>query len=558
MGLFSNYDIEDVIAEGDSATVYKCAHSAHKRTVAVKVLSQQLMNRHPEVTANFKRTFHIAAKLNHPNIVQIIERGIVGELPYLVMQYVDGMPLSDALKRRSLDFNQKLDVALQISKALAYAHKNGVIHRNLKPSNILISSKGKILIADFGIAQLVDVSPGQPQPVADYSEYISPEQKSGRGALTAATDVYALGVLLYEMFTGQYPGNPLSLPSSHDSAIPAYLDEVITTCLNPDPKKRYASAEGVKDKLLESMWGAHIEQAAKERALHDMGDINTRLALLDVVQENRFGGIYLCENSVNHNSLIVKKVVGTRDGYKECTILSNLQHPNVVNIYGTSTDEGVFIILMEYLAGGSLNDRLVNPWEWRKAVKVVKDVCQGMAFIHDNKLVHGNLRPSNILFTRQGTAKVADCALNAHCLEEPAKTNWYIYPGEPKNILADVYSVGAILFEMVTGIVPVRKHNELVVNDRYYSLPPDLQALLKRLLAIVPKDRYRDFRETIRELDGLGKPVQAKKQKEKKKSSGAPKSLLFILMVTVLLALAFTYPDATLEIFESIKAAIGL
>ncbi|MEE8481969.1 MAG: protein kinase, partial [Acidiferrobacterales bacterium] len=186
------------------------------------------------------------------------------------------------------------------------------------------------------------------------------------------------------------------------------------------------------------------------------------------------------------------------------------------------------------------------------------DVCQGMAFIHDNKLVHGNLRPSNILFARQGTAKVSDCALNAHCLEEPAKTNWYIYPGEPKNILADVYSVGAILFEMVTGIVPVRKHNELVVNDRYYSLPPDLQALLKRLLAIVPKDRYRDFRETIRELDGLGKPVQAKKEKEKKKSSGAPKSLLFILMVTVLLALAFTYSDTTLEIFESIKAAIGL
>ncbi|MEE8482608.1 MAG: protein kinase, partial [Acidiferrobacterales bacterium] len=543
MGLFSNYDIEDVIAEGDSATVYKCAHSTHKRTVAVKVLSQQLMNRHPEVTANFKRTFHIAAKLNHPNIVQVIERGIVGELPYLVMQYVDGMPLSDALKRQTLDFNQKLDVALQISKALAYAHKNGVIHRNLKPSNILISSKGKILIADFGIAQLVDVSPGEPPPAADLPEYISPEQKSGRSALTAATDVYALGVLLYEMFTGQYPGNPLSLPSSHDSAIPAYLDEVITTCLNPDPKKRYASAEGVKNKLLESMWGAHIEQAAKERALHDMGDINTRLALLDVVQENRFGGIYLCENSVNHNSLIVKKVVGTRDGYKECTILSNLQHPNVVNIYGTSTDEGVFIILMEYLAGGSLNDRLVNPWEWRKAVKAVKDICQGMVFIHDNKLVHGNLRPSTILFTRQGTAKVADCALNAHYLEEPAKANWYTYPGEPKNILADVYSVGAILFEMVTGIVPVRKHNELVVNDRFYSLPPDLQALLKRLLAVVPKDRYRDFRETIRELDGLGKPERAKKQKEKKKSSGAPKSLLFILMVTVLLALAFTYSD---------------
>lgn len=558
MGLFSNYDIEEIISEGDAATVYRCVHSSQARTVAVKVLSPQLISRYPEIRSNFEKFSHVVAKLVHANIVRVSEQGIVGELPYFVMDYVDGESLHDVMKKRTLNFAQKLDIVLQVSKALTYAHKNGIIHRNLKPANVLIDSAGKIKITDFGIAQLIEGRSGKKNLPSEPLDYLAPEQKSGQVDISSASDCYSFGVLMYELFTGHLPGNPLALPSYHDSSIPAYLDEVITTCLNPDPANRYATAEGIREKLLESMWGAHIPEAITKRILQGMGDINTRFVLLDVVQENRYGGVYLCDNSVNHSKLIIKKIVGTREGYKECTILSNLQHPNVANIYGTSTDEGVFIVLMEYLAGGNLNDRLVNPWEWKKAVNVIKQICQGMFFIHENNMVHGNLRPTNILFSRRGEAKVADCSLNEHYQDKGTGTNLYVYPNESKSKLGDIYSVGVIFFEMVAGTVPVWKHNELVVNPLFRSLPDDLQLVITRMLAIVAKDRYRDFKEVIETLDGLGGTVRSKPAKKKTQGKSALlKLLLVLLVVAAVVALAMTFREFSSGMIESAKDAYG-
>ena len=122
MGLFSNYDIEDIIAEGDMATVYKCVQTSLKRPVAVKVLSQRLINRFPEIAKVFEKDFLIITRLNHPNIVPVIDRGMAGGLPYFVMEYVDGVPLNVVLKTRSLDLRKKLHIAVQICKALSYAH----------------------------------------------------------------------------------------------------------------------------------------------------------------------------------------------------------------------------------------------------------------------------------------------------------------------------------------------------------------------------------------------------------------------------------------------------
>lgn len=559
MGLFSNYDVEDIISEGESATVYKCVQSSTARTVAIKVLSQQLLNQHPEIAKNFEKISDIVAKLNHPNIVHITEHGRVGGLPYFVMNYVDGISLDVALQQKTLKFSEKLDIVLQISKALTYAHKNGIIHLNLKPANVLIDKKHRIQITDFGVAHLTDGLSGETDTDSEMSKYWSPEQKSGRGIVTTATDCYSLGVMMYELFTGRLPGDPLALPSYHDSSIPPYLDEVVTACLEPDPKKRYPRAEKIKEKLLESMWGAHLPDSVKQRTLQGMGDINTRFVLLDVVQENRYGGVYLCENSVNHSSLIVKKIVGTREGYKECTILSNLQHPNVTNIYGTATDEGVFIVLMEYLAGGSLADRLVSPWEWKNAVKIVKQICQGLSFIHGNNMVHGNLRPSNILFSRRGEAKVADCALNEHYQAEKSGNNHYVYPNEQKSKLTDIYSVGAMLFEMVAGMVPVWKHNELVVNAKFRSLPESQQAVLKRMLSIVPKDRYRDFNEVIKALDGLGSVAKSRPANEKVlRKTGTSKILLLLLVVAAAAAIALTFGEFSGGIIDSARDAFGL
>ncbi|MEE8388987.1 MAG: protein kinase [Acidiferrobacterales bacterium] len=557
MGLFTNYDIEDIIAEGDMATVYKCVQTSPRRPVAVKVLSQQLINRYPEIAKVFEKEFLIIARLNHPNIVPVIDRGMAGGLPYFVMDYVDAIPLDVALKTRSLDLSNKLHMALQICKALSYAHLNGVIHRNLKPANVLVDKEGNIQITDFAIAQLVDIHADK-QGLMGTPDYMSPEQKVG-SKLTAATDVYSLGVIMYEIFTGQLPGKSLTAPSYHDQIIPAYLDEIITTCLHPDPINRYASADKVKDKMLESLWGAHIQELKKKRVLQGMGDINTRFAMLDVIKETRFGSLYLCDNTINHRRVVVKKVPGTKEGYKENTVLSNLQHPNVVNIFGTSTEDNGFIVIMEYLSRGNLNDRLVHPLAWKKAVNTVKEICQGMAFIHANNLVHGNLRPSNILFSRTGEAKVGDCSLREHYRGETTGANWYVYPNQPISKLGDIYAAGAILFEMICATVPTWRKSELVANKQFDSLPSDLQSSLKRMLAVVPKDRYRNFMEVIKELDGLIIHDEHKDiKKQKQVSSGAFTFLLILLLLSSMSALAFYFPEVPGNLIRTIQSVLGL
>ncbi len=558
MGLFSNYDIEDIIAEGDMATVYKCVQSSTKRPVAVKVLSQQLMNRHPDIARVVENESFVLARLSHPGIVRIFDRGITGGLPYFVMEYVDAIPLNTALETNALDLGKKLDVAMQICKAVSYAHRNGVIHRHLNPANVLIDKQGHVHVTDFGIAQLINLHPDE-QGMKGAADYLSPEQKSGKGELTAATDTYSLGVIMYEMFTGQLPGEPLAFPSYHDATIPAYLDEIITTCLNPTPALRYASAGKVKEKLLDSMWGAHLPASKKKEVLQGMGDINTRFVMLDVIKETSFSAVYLCENTVNHNRVVIKKVSGTKEGYKESTMLGNLRHPDVVNVFGTSMEDDAFNIVMEYLPGGSLGDRLVNPWPWEKAVSTVREICRGMVFIHANNLVHGNLRPSNILFTKTGQAKVADCSFNEHYGGESTETNWYAYPNQPKSKPGDIYAMGAILLEMVCGLVPTWKKSELVVNERFYSLPSELQNVIKRMLAVVPKDRYGSFEEVIRELDGLTNIDNRKNiEKQKQNFNGTRRFLLFLLLLSSLAALAFYFSEATSDIVETLKGLVGI
>lgn len=558
MGLFSNYDIEDIIAEGDTATLYKCVPSSTKTPVAVKVLSQQLMNRHPDIINLFENEPFVLTRLSHPGIVRLIDRGTAGGLPYFVTEYVDATPLNVALKTKVLEIGKRLDVAMQICKAMSYAHRNGVIHHHLQPANVLIDKQGNVHITDFGIARLVNLHLDGQGSMAS-QPYLSPEQKSGKGELTASADIYSLGVLMYEMFTGQLPGEPLAFPSYHDAAIPAYLDEIITTCLNPTPGIRFSSAGKVKEKLLDSMWGAHLPDSKKNAVLQDMGDINTRFVMLDVIRETRFSAVYLCENTVNHNRVVIKKVSGTKEGYKESTVLSNLQHPDVVNVFGTSMEGDTFNVVMEYLAGGSLADRLVNHWPWEKAVATVKSVCQGMVFIHSNNLVHGNLRPSNILFTKGGQPKVADCSFNEHYGGEPTGTNWYAYPDQPKSKPGDIYAMGAILLEMVCNLVPTWKRSELVVNERFSSLPAELQSIIRRMLAVVPKDRYRSFEELIKELDELAGTVNRRRiEKKTQRLSRRLGSLLFLLLLSGLAVLAFYFSDTTSDIVEALKDIVGI
>ena len=557
MGLFASYDIEDVIAEGDLATVYKCGHASIKQPLAVKVLSQQLLTRHPEIADRFARDAPMLARLNHPNVVQLVDLGVAGGLPYLVMRYVDGGSLKTLLAQGKPDLRRKLSIALQICKALGYAHKNGIAHGDFKPANVLIGKQGNVAVADFGFARLVDTMANEQGPIMGDPQYLSPEQKTGAG-ISVSSDVYSLGVVLYELFSGHLPQQPLAFPSNFDASVPSYIDEIVMGCLHQEPGQRFATADAVKEKLLDAMWGAQLEESRKKAVLEGVEDIKTRFAVLDIIRQTPFGTVYLCENATNHNRVIVKKVIGSSQGYKEANALCNLQHPNVINIYSASKVDDDFVIVMEYLPGGSLKDRLVKPWEWRHALVVIKQISQGAAYLHKHQMSHGNLRPSNVLFGLN-EVKISDCSLAHHYGEKQNSANWYAYANEVPGPLGDVYAVGAILYEMLTASAPQWKRGLLVENSRFQALPENLRAMVTRMLAQVPKDRFRNFEEVVAQISKLLNPDSAKSVKKPTASrTGVKLALVALLGIVAVAALLVYMPELAESAIGTVKTVFRM
>jgi serine/threonine protein kinase len=502
MAQFGDYQLVEKIGEGGMAMVYKGVQRSLGRPVAIKVLCRTLTD-DPEVVERFNRESLIIARLNHPNIIHVIDRGIADAVPYFVMEFVEGTHLGRVIQDKRYDFHQKVDVIIQMCKALAYAHRNGVIHLDIKPANILIDTEGNVMVADFGIAHLFSgAEPAQASAVMGTPSYMSPEQKEGTAGVTMASDIYSLGVVMYELFTGKKPVVGV-LPSAIDPKTPRRLDEIIVNCLRADPADRFTSADAIKDALLAFLQGAHIRQEQKEHAVEGFKNLADKFGLLDVIRESRFGAAYLFENRATRQLLVIKKIFNAKAGVSEARLLAILKHPHVADVYGTSTNGRVSIIVMEYLAGGCLKDRLANVPPWQEGLLTVREICDGLSFLHRNRMVHGNLRPANILMSEDGQAKLADIGLEEHYLEAEDQRNRYSLANEPKSVRSDIFSAGMIFSEMLTGSIPIEKKGHLIQNDSFRSLPVELRKIVAKMLAPDPADRYESFDEILPVIDEL-------------------------------------------------------
>jgi len=221
------YLIERRLGNGGMATVYLARDPKLERTVAVKLLADNF-SEDDDARRRFEREARLAAKLDHPNVVRVFDVGEDGGRPFIVMEHVDGGTLADLTKRRRLPRERALGLLGQACAGLGHAHREGLVHRDVKPSNLLISQgDGRLKIADFGIARAADEA-GITRTgfVLGTQPYMAPEQLAG-GKLTAATDVYALGVLGRELL---------------GKRLPADLDSLIESCLSDDPKRRPSDA----------------------------------------------------------------------------------------------------------------------------------------------------------------------------------------------------------------------------------------------------------------------------------------------------------------------------
>ena len=262
--LAGRYELLERIGEGGMSVVYKAKDKLLNRFVAIKILKPEFIGDHKFIDS-FRRESQAAASMSHPNIVNIYDVGKEGNIHYIVMELIEGRALSDVIKEQGpMEYPGVISISKQIAAALSFAHKNHIIHRDVKPHNIMMTPNGTAKITDFGIAKAVNAATivDSTDGIIGSVHYFSPEQARG-GYVDEKSDIYSLGIVMYEMLTGNVPfdgDNPVNIalmhingemtpPSELVGGIPPALEHIVMKCTDKYPVNRYASA----DELIEAL-----------------------------------------------------------------------------------------------------------------------------------------------------------------------------------------------------------------------------------------------------------------------------------------------------------------
>lgn len=307
--LDDRYVLDDVIATGGMGTIFRGYDKLLERTVAIKSLHPHLAT--TSYAERFIQEGQTIASLAHPNLVTVYDVGSIDGLPYLVMEYIDGEDLATIIERNgAMAPAAAVPLAVQICRGLGYAHDKGIVHRDVKPQNILVTGVGHVKIVDFGIARVASsLEMTEPGWVLGTAQYLAPEVAVGQQA-TTQSDLYSLGVVLYRLFTGQLPfdaENPLAvamlhrtepvpLPSSIRPGLPQLVEDVLLRLLQKEPERRYNTASQVATALaqLDSKTPASSFAASDQEktsvlpaGILSPGGLNNNIRIVNPTQSSR-------------------------------------------------------------------------------------------------------------------------------------------------------------------------------------------------------------------------------------------------------------------------------
>ena len=273
------YRIVRKLGSGGMANVYLAEDQELGRRVAIKILNDRHAN-DDQFVERFRREAKNAAGLSHPNIVSIYDRGEAEGTYYIAMEFLDGRSLKELIVSRGpAPISVAIDYTRQILGALRFAHRNGIVHRDIKPHNVLVDSEGRLKVTDFGIARAGASQMTEAGSIIGTAQYLSPEQAKG-SPVDQTSDLYSVGILLYELLTGAVPftgDTPVEIamkhlsaipdpPSSHRAEIPRELDKVVQRALAKDPHERYQTAEEMDADLARVAGGGSVSPATEEAA----------------------------------------------------------------------------------------------------------------------------------------------------------------------------------------------------------------------------------------------------------------------------------------------------
>ncbi|MBL6980949.1 MAG: protein kinase [Anaerolineales bacterium] len=489
-----------------------------------------------EFQTQFELLADTLAGLNILYGIPLVEYGDYQGQILLVYQYAEGQTLSEMLKDSDgLPVNLVLDLLQQIGEFIQGLHEAEWVHGWLNSDNIALTSQGSIKVKNIGLAQAVGLpkllSEGKLAP----EPYQSPEIVAG-GQLSVLSDFYALGVLLYQLLTGQMPGDGKdSWPGSIRPGIPPEVDELVAKCLNADPARRVQSAYEFLD---------YVEQA---RQGMNEGMEETILGMEDSLVGQTLGGYRLVERLGQGGMATVYKAYEAALGryvavkvlpqffardpsfmrrfQREAKAVAQLSHPNIVPIHTYGEHGNITYIVMQYIEGGTLKKSRGNVMNSAEALELLLPVVRALNYAHQRGIVHRDVKPSNILLTEGewpmladfGLAQMAEASVQLTGTGVGIGTPMYMSPeqgqGAGVDQRTDIYSMGIVLYELLTGDVPFRADTPMAVVIKHMTapmppprqvnsdIPEVLEEVILKATAKEPEHRYQSAEEMAQAME---------------------------------------------------------
>lgn len=562
----AGFAIEEVLTYGVRDIVYKARQVHLDRMVALKILADA--DRVPQTErAVFRQEAMAIARLDHRNIVRIYDSGELHGRTYLAFEYIAGGNLIEHFVDEPVPPREAAQLVQQLADAVHYAHQKGILHCGLKPSNVLLTEAGVPKIANFGLRAHREEPEGwRGLASRRLPSYLAPELADGRiDEVGPATDVYALGAILYKLLTGdppflaptlaetweqmrtQMPPRPGDVQPDHPELpeVPEFLDEVCLKCLAKKPHDRFASAGELAQEL-----ARFLAVPSSESGQLVLLPAIPGYTLLGELGRGSMSIVYEARQLATDRRVAVKTMRREHRYGEPLRVLlrqiaenvARLRHPNIVELYECGDQESRPFFVIELLTGGSLRRKLDHgTMPIDAAAALVRTLARAMAVAHAHDTIHGNLKPTKILLTADGTPKITgfigglrpnelspeEMANATVIAAEVIGTPRYMAPEQVSGNVAeigppaDIYALGLVLYEALTGRLPFRgatiwKLFHQVLNESptplqrvRADLPEALDTICLRCLAKKPQQRYQSAGALADDLDRFlaGEPL---------------------------------------------------
>lgn len=576
--LKGRYLIERELGRGGIGIVYLARdQQLHGKPVVVKVLLDDTCE-DAWFKKKFRQEIEALSRIDHPGIVGILDAGETPDgKPFLVMQFIRGVDLRSLIRVEGMAFAEVASIIQQAGLALTAAHDNGVIHCDLKPENIMLQDLGEgrlqVKLVDFGIAKIKDsqVKAGSDHTrVAGTTRYMAPEQIEGKPS--AASDVFALGVIAYELVTGRCPFNPISQYTVLDTLragvkvkpmdlrpdLPDAAQEMILKALSFYQRDRYERACDFSEGLARALTAEASNQTQPSPRESLIGRTLGQYKVLSEISHGATGEVYLAQNTMLGRNAALKLLPAehTNDKDKlrrfkhEALAANNLNHPNILTIYDIGEVESRYFVATEYVEGETLRWRISREkMKLRDAVDVAIQVSAALEAGHRAGLVHRHIEPESIRLRSDGVVKVMDFGI-ANLVEnhrvsgdsEATTAQWvessknlpspkYMSPEQLRGLdldgRTDIFSLGVVMYQMITGQAAFEGATaadvaESILKDEPSPLssytadaPAELQQIASKALCKDREERYQAVKDLTSDLKTLSEELKRERQAQR-------------------------------------------